>query len=256
MSDAAAKRKLVAAGTKGQARPASIEPLVETMDLGIETLHPGGLKATREMAELAGIDKGSEVLDIASGTGAGACFLASTYGCLVSGIDLSQDMVARATRKAQKLRLDVEFTTGDAHQLPYEDDRFDVVVCECTLCFLDNERAIAEMVRVAKPGGRVAMHDLAWKEDAPAVLVEKLARLENEHPETFAGWKRLFETTGLEDYRERHHIAAWALARIFAHSDFDSLAEGLQVVAFAVDHDSRADWPSRPAGRSGEQRRH
>lgn len=170
------------------------------MDLGIETLHPGGSSVTRELAEMAGIEAGSDVLDVASGTGEGACFLASEFSCRVQGVDLSEQMVERATRKARERGIDgVEFTAGDAHDLPFEDGRFDAVVSECTLCFLDQERALREMVRVAKPGGRVGIHDLAWKEDAPDEIKATLARLEDERPQTLAGWRRLFEDAGLED---------------------------------------------------------
>jgi SAM-dependent methyltransferase len=182
------------------ARPASIERLVESMDLGLETLHPGGQDVTKQLAEMAGIGEGSEVLDVASGTGEGACYLASTFGCRVQGVDISEQMVARATRKARKRAIaGVQFTAGDAHSLPFEDDRFDAVISECTLCYLDKSRAIREMVRVVKPGGRVGIHDLAWKEGAPDEIKEKLARLEDERPETLAGWKHLFEEAGLQD---------------------------------------------------------
>lgn len=197
----AADRREYAMSTSatGRAKPASIESLVESLDLGIEILHPGGLDVTRQMAELAAITKGSEVLDVASGTGESACFLAKTFGCRVHGVDISPDMVKRAARKAQKRGIDANFTTGDATDLLFEDDRFDVVISECTLCFLDKERVIAEMIRVAKPGGRVAIHDLAWKDGAPQRVKEKLAELESERPETLDGWRLLFEQAGLQD---------------------------------------------------------
>lgn len=189
----------MSAGATERAKPASIERLVESLDLGIEILHPGGLDVTRQMAELAAISEGSEVLDVASGTGETACFLASTYRCRVQGVDISPEMVKRAATKAQKRGIDANFTTGDATDLPFEDGRFNVVISECTLCFLDKERVTAEMIRVAKPGGRVAIHDLAWKEGTPAAVREKLAELENERPETLAGWRHLFEGAGLKN---------------------------------------------------------
>lgn len=181
-------------------RPASIERLVETMDLGIETLHPGGLDVTRQLAEMANVSKDTEVLDVASGTGESACFIAKEFGCRIEGVDLSQDMVDRAARKARERGLDnARFTSGDATHLPFEDNRFDVVISECTICFLAQEEMMREMVRVAKPGGRVGIHDLAWKEDAPQEIKDKLARLEDERPQTLAGWKTLFENAGLQN---------------------------------------------------------
>ena len=95
-------------------KPASIERLVESIDLGIESLHPGGLLMTREMAELAGVNEDTYVLDVAAGTGESACFIAETFGCQVQGLDLSPEMVARATRKAKKRGLNAQFSEGDA----------------------------------------------------------------------------------------------------------------------------------------------
>ena len=68
------------------------------------------------------------------------------------------------------------------------------------------------MVRVAKPGGYVGIHDLCWKEDSPDDLKQRLAELEGERPETLDGWKRLFEEAGLTDIVTKDKsdlIASW-----------------------------------------------
>ena len=82
-----------------QQKPPSLENLIETLDLGEEVLHPGGLKTTRELAELCHIGNASRVLDVASGTGETACFLAETYYGQVVGIDFSEAMVQRRGKK-------------------------------------------------------------------------------------------------------------------------------------------------------------
>ena len=177
----------------------SLENFLETEDIGLEILHPGGLEVTREMAEACGIGRESRVLDVSSGTGEGACFLAERFGCSVAGIDVSQRMVDKARAKAAQRHLQVEFRQADAHRIPFEKGAFDVVVSECTLCLLDKQRAISEMVRVARPGGFVAMHDILWRHDTPEEIRQRLADLEDERPETLDGWKRLFEEAGLVD---------------------------------------------------------
>lgn len=177
----------------------SLENFIENEDMGIEILHPGGLEITRELAELCHVRDGTEVLDVASGTGESTCYLAEHYGCRIVGVDASTYMLDRAREKAEERNLNVEFQEGDAHQLPFEDNRFDVVFSECTTCLLDKERAIQEMMRVAKLGGYVGIHDICWKEDPPVYLKEKLADIEGERPETLEGWKSLFTKVGLTE---------------------------------------------------------
>lgn len=175
----------------------SLENLIEAEDIGIEVLHPGGMEITGELAERCGIREDLRVLDVASGTGESACFLAENYGCHVTGVDVSDYMIERAGRKARERGLRVEFLKGDAHSLPFDDDTFDIVVSECTICLLEKERAIREMVRVAKRRGRIGMHDVCWKQGAPGDLKRRLAEIENERPETVEGWQNLFERAGL-----------------------------------------------------------
>ncbi|MEJ2695918.1 MAG: methyltransferase domain-containing protein [Candidatus Sulfobium sp.] len=182
-----------------QGRHPSLESLIEAEDIGVDVLHPGGLEITGELAERCSIGKGVKVLDVASGTGESACFLAETYGCYVTGLDFSDRMVETARRKALERGLRVEFRKGDAHHLPFNDNTFDAVISECTICLLEKERAISEMVRVVRRGGRVGMHDVCWKHGAPGDLRRRLAEIENERPETLAGWKDLFERAGLID---------------------------------------------------------
>jgi SAM-dependent methyltransferase len=177
----------------------SLENFLESEDIGLEILHPGGLAVTEEMAAACHIGPGSRVLDVSSGTGESACFLAEKFACSVLGVDLSEQMVAKARAKAAKRNLTIEFQSGDAHKLPFPDDQFDAVISECTLCLLNKKQAVAEMVRVAKPGGYVGMHDIAWRDDAPEQTRRRLGELEDEYPETLDGWKRLFEQAGLRD---------------------------------------------------------
>ncbi len=178
---------------------ASLEALVESGDLGFQILHPGGLGLTRELAELCHAQSGKSLLDVASGTGESACYLAESFRCQVTGIDHSAFMVDTAERKARDCKLKVQFQQADAHHLPFEAGTFDIVISECTTCVLDKPRAVSEMIRVARTGGYVGISDLCWKEDAPSSLRSRLAELEGERPETIAGWVRVFEQAGLQD---------------------------------------------------------
>jgi ubiquinone/menaquinone biosynthesis C-methylase UbiE len=175
----------------------SLEGLVETGLLPLESLHPGGLDTTKQLAERCGIRRGAAVLDVACGTGETACFLSRRFGARVVGADLSEQMIGRAREKAETLGLEVGFECADAADLPFDDAEFDAAICECTLCFLDKPRVLREMTRVVRSGGAVGIHDLCWKEGAPDSLKRSLADLEGERPETIEGWRRQFEEAGL-----------------------------------------------------------
>lgn len=177
----------------------SLEGLVESGAVDLESLHPGGLLLTGELADTCGISAGTRVLDVACGTGESACYLAEQFGATVCGLDHSGDLLARAREKAEKRSLSIEFRMGDAHKLPFSESAFDVAICECTLCMLDKAAALREMVRVVRPHGHVAIHDLYWDENTPASLKHRLAANEGEQPETLDGWKQLFTLAGLVD---------------------------------------------------------
>jgi SAM-dependent methyltransferase len=184
--------------TKNDTRP-SLEALIESEDLGLEILHPGGLEITKELADLCHIDRGTIVLDVASGTGESACYLVQNLSCQVTGVDISDQLIKRAIRKAIERGLIIEFKRGNAHNLSFDDNTFDAVISECTTSLLDKEQAIREMVRVAKPGGYVGIHDIYWKEGTPERLKQRLEEIEDERPETLEGWKKLFMNAGLGD---------------------------------------------------------
>jgi SAM-dependent methyltransferase len=82
---------------------------------GPPVLHPGGLEGTRELAELCRVSSGKRVLDVASGTGERACYLAEVFRCKVTGIDHSGYMVEMAKRKAEKRGLAVEVGLDSQH---------------------------------------------------------------------------------------------------------------------------------------------
>jgi SAM-dependent methyltransferase len=190
----------------------SLETLVESGMVELESLHPGGLSLTAELAGACGISAGTRVLDVASGTGESACFLAAEYGADVTGLDQSEALLARARAKAAERGLAVTFQQGDAVALPFADASFDVAICECTLCLLDKAAVLGEMARVVRPGGRVGMHDLYWRPGAPDRLRARLEHYEDEVPETLEGWRALFTGAGLVDVTTQDRSAlkdAW-----------------------------------------------
>jgi SAM-dependent methyltransferase len=142
-------------------------------------LHPGGARTTRRALELISLRPGEALLDVASGYGSSALLAAREFGCLVSGVDYSAEVAAEAQTSAEAEGLcdRVGFIRGDCASLPFADGSFDAVLCECSLsAFPDQARALGEIHRVLRPGGRVAISDVtATRERLPGVLRNALA---------------------------------------------------------------------------------
>ncbi|MFB6518648.1 class I SAM-dependent methyltransferase [Streptomyces sp. NPDC056401] len=118
-----------------------------------------------------------EVLEVAIGTGLNLPLYPP--GVHLTGIEWSPQMLALARRRADELGLVADLREGDAQALPFADAAFDSVVCTLALCAIpDERRAIAEMSRVLKPGGRLLLLDhvpsSAWPLRAIQWLIERL----------------------------------------------------------------------------------
>lgn len=143
-----------------------------------DSFHPGGVALTTRLAELLQLSPQSHLLDVASGRGTSAFHLAETTGCRVTGIDLSPDNVAVATAEAERRGLAqlVQFQTADAETLPFDEQAFDAIVCECAFCTFPSKAAAArEFVRVLRPGGQLALSDLTRSAALPPALEGLLA---------------------------------------------------------------------------------
>lgn len=129
----------------------------------LDQFHVRGLAATAELAKLVGITADLSVLDVGSGVGGPARFLAATYGCRVMGVDLSEPFVEAARylteRTGQSER--VSFETASALDLPFGDGHFDVVLLQhVAMNIADRPGLYGEIRRVLKPGGRFAIFDV------------------------------------------------------------------------------------------------
>lgn len=112
--------------------------------------------AAGHLVRFAGIERGQAVLDVGTGTGVVAV-TAARKGARVTGLDLTPELIEQAKASAQVGGVQVQWDVGDAERLPYPDEAFDVVVSQFGHMFAPRpEVAAAEMLRVLKPGGRIA----------------------------------------------------------------------------------------------------
>jgi SAM-dependent methyltransferase len=130
----------------------------------LDHFHTGGLRASRELMELARIRAEDRVLDIGAGLAGPARLLASALGCRVDCVDLSSDFCAGAVLLNRLTGLDdrIEVRKGSALDLPFREDSFDVVWMQNVgMNILNKRKLYEEIYRVLKPGGRYAFQEMA-----------------------------------------------------------------------------------------------
>ena len=136
----------------------------------IDEFHSRRRKATEELAALLAPEAGQTVIDIGSGVGGPSRYLAATYGCDVSGVDLTQEFVDTATALTALVGLSerVRFRQGSALDIPFPDASFDLAWSQnVAMNIEDRARFYAEVHRVLKPGGRFAIQDVAMGNGQP-----------------------------------------------------------------------------------------
>ena len=129
----------------------------------VDQFHIGGLPATRELAELAGIRAGMEVLDVGGGIGGPARALAAEYGCDVTVLDITEEFCRAGEGLTTRLGLSerVRFRCASALEMPFPDQSFDVVWTQHSSMNIEDKRQLyAEAYRVLRPGGRLALHEV------------------------------------------------------------------------------------------------
>ncbi len=137
---------------------------------GLDQFHTRGLAATAELATLAGINAATSVLDVGSGIGGPARFVAGTHGCRVTGIDVSESFVDASRylteRTGQSGR--VTFRTASALDLPFENGHFDVALLQhVAMNISDRTRLYAEIRRALRPRGKFATFDVVLNQGEP-----------------------------------------------------------------------------------------
>lgn len=114
-----------------------------------------------------------DMLEIAVGTGRN--FRHYPPGARLTGIELSEEMLAIARRRAASLGLEIDLRRGDAQALEFDDESFDTVVITLALCTIPDDRAaVREACRVLRPGGRLVLVEHVRSPLAPVRAVQRL----------------------------------------------------------------------------------
>lgn len=132
--------------------------------------------------------EGQSVLDLGTGTGVLARELA-TRGCIVSASDISSGQVDMAAELASQACLDIDFKTGVASQIDWPDNSFDIVTALQCWWYFDHAKANAEIARVLKPGGRLAICSFSFLPKEDEIVAASEAMVLKHNPEwSGAGW--------------------------------------------------------------------
>jgi MPBQ/MSBQ methyltransferase len=146
-----------------QAQGKDLERLTPQDLAPVDEFHIRGREATVELAQLAEARPGLRVLDVGSGLGGSARFLAAEHGCHVTGVDLTPEYCEAASALSKLAALDdrTEFRCAGALEMPFDDESFDLAWTQHAQMNIEDKPSLyREIARVLRPGGRFAFHDI------------------------------------------------------------------------------------------------
>lgn len=191
----------------------------------VDAFHVRGRVATLELARAAGVESRHHVLDVGSGIGGTSRCLAGEFGCRVTGIDLTDEYCRVATMLSERTGLAgrVDFRQGDATRLPFPDASFDIVWTEhVAMNIPDKPGLYAEMYRVLKPGGTLAIYDILAGPAGPVLFPVPWARTPaSSFLATPGGLRRLLDEAGFR-------IADWSDTTTAGRDWFAALDEKIR----------------------------
>ena len=222
----------------------ALEGLTEAILQRYDQDHFGGLEAVDLLADQAGIGAGMHVLDVCSGMGGPARYLAHHRGCRVTGLDITASRHEAAMRLTDLVGLGylVGFRLGNALEMPFADASFDVVIGQEAFVHVpDKPRLIAECARVARPGGTIAFTDILRR---VRPTEETFARLQREMTfqslESLEGYASLLAANGCEVIAQDDLSAWWSEILVQRLAMYRSLEETI-VARFGAEHFKRWD---------------
>jgi len=197
--------------------------------MGVPFFNIGGAASMDRLAELCRVDEDTVVLDVGCGTGGNSCYLAEKYGCRVVGIDIAEQMIRYAQKRAEDLRLTdhVSFQVGDAYDLELPEGGFDAVLTVFTSQFLEPSRAFPEFHRVLRQGGYLGINEMYRADHVPLEAVERVDYGE----QVFRELTDLpFTLRSPSVWREAFRAAGFTDTVVEEHSNYMGQAESLSMI--------------------------
>jgi ubiquinone/menaquinone biosynthesis C-methylase UbiE len=188
----------------------------------VDEFHTGGRQATVEFTTQLGLTPGMRLIDIGSGIGGPARYVAQQYRCHVTGVDLTEDYVRIATSLSRHVGLDgaAEFVQASALALPFAPEAFDgAYMLHVGMNIADKAKLFAEVRRVLKPGAVFGVYDIMRQGDGEiAYPVPWAATPETSFVADPASYRRLLREAGFEvaGERERRQFAIDFFSKIRA----------------------------------------
>ncbi|MGE7090496.1 class I SAM-dependent methyltransferase [Lysinibacillus sp. NPDC048646] len=169
---------------------------------GVGGAHPGGINLTKEIFRSENIHNNSHLLDVGCGTGQTAAYLASNYGTNVTGIDINSIMVAKAKKRMKKNSLPVKIIHGSIEQTLLPDHKFDFIISESVLSFVNKPKALKEIFRLLKNGGRFIAIEFTINRPLEAKCEEEIKQFYGFDSFSMKkDWIALFKQAGFKNIR-------------------------------------------------------
>jgi SAM-dependent methyltransferase len=180
-----------------------LDPYQFMAALGKKIIHPGGKKSTKELYAMAELQPHFNVLEIGCGVGSTAIDIVKRFGCNITITDIDDNMIAQAMKNIRDVTMEgkIKVLKADIQQLPFEDNSFDVVIIEAVTMFVNREKAVAEVMRVCKVGGKILEHEFIWRKK-PTQEARKIFEGEvcpGIKFDTAEDWIRIYEKCGLKN---------------------------------------------------------
>lgn len=192
---------------------------------GLSGAHPGGINLTKEIFENEQINTYSRVLDVGCGTGQTAAYLATRYNAKVTGLDINPIVIEKARNRMRKYELPVEIIQGSIENCPIKgDSKYDFIISESVLSFVNKPSALKEIFRLLKYDGRFIANELTFNRRLGASCEEEIKRfygLDSVLMEK--DWITLFEQASFKNIRtftEKQSILDYQSTPEFQYSDY------------------------------------
>ncbi|MEG1501730.1 MAG: class I SAM-dependent methyltransferase [Clostridiales bacterium] len=167
-------------------------PLWQEIDSSF--LHPGGIDSTKELLAAADLASHSKILDLGCGRGCTVQWLMENTSYSPYGLDISSALLAGSGNLYEICH----FKQGSCHNMPYDDDFFDALLCECSFSlFQPHEMALQEMKRVLKPNGQVIISDFYFLDRQGEISWPLNTCLKGAL--TYDGWQSLFQVNNFHN---------------------------------------------------------